>query len=601
MFIGQFFYSVMSSKSSVYLNYLKRISLFFGAIFLVVGTIGGFYVASVYFGPSKDFLSLFGGNDTQIVDNEMADKQIERSQSLEERFFDIVKVRRATPEDLEILKAAIDAQESALVSLGGYDRENNDRLRDLTKSYHDYAGAPLRDASDALEMEARSLESDREFDAALEKYKASYEKQLFINRNYPEGKAYNVRRTASLERKIDSLTARPRYHQSKDLEAEADTLIERQEWEAAKAKLQEALEIQRGLNLEFRGILYADIKRLSTLESKLASLESSDLARSIAALKEEGRKFEQQDRFIDAAEAYQRAMRLQDKLNMEHPRSYFASTREVEALKRITANARSHGLGREILEGIERLDSFLLNKQVHEANELTQRLVRKLEVFQQNYPESTLISETNVNKVQYLHHIRGDIGFYQERILAQALPIPGETDVLMLQSEVPQALYANIMLSNPSRNRGDRNPVDSVVWDEAKAFAQRVSWLLGMPVRLPYRSEYEAAVGNLQYLSIDEFAWHTGNSGERSQEIATKRENRHGFHDLLGNVAEWLEPSGLLSEGEALLAGGDAQTSIDELVEVPVNISNRRTRNLMVGFRVVIETEPTTTSTTAVQ
>lgn len=577
--------------SSSFWGTLQRILQITGLLLLIVGGLAAFYFLSLLTGPSEDFLGLMSDvEQEETIDYAKADELLAKSRILEEEFDQIIKVRRANDEDLASLSEAIELQKEAIKWRGGADSPGRQRLEDLTEVLHNHSSTPLALASEESEIEGWRAEQDEEFETALEKFRRAYRLQNEINEKFPEADAVNVRRLASLQRKVETLEARVPYKRSEALETEAEILIREERFAEARRKLQQALDIQRQINLDFRGVVYADIARLGRLETRLASLDSSDVAEQIRAHRREAEAFEEAGRYLEASEQYQFARRLQERLNKDHPRSEFASTRLVSELADSAQAARSFGSAREILNDIEILDNALLRREIPAALQIVQQASQKIHVFKQTFPSSELISEELVTRLDFLNHIRNDIAFYQEKIYANSLPIPDHPGVLMFSTEIPQALFVNILLTNPSRNRSDALPVDSLTWNEARDFAKRVEWLLATPVRLPRREEFESAVGSLRYVDLNTIAWHNANSEATTQSVGSMQPNSNGFHDLLGNVAEWLEPSGLLTESESFIAGGDAKQSIDRLADVPIEITNRRSRNINVGFRIVIET-----------
>jgi formylglycine-generating enzyme required for sulfatase activity len=158
----------------------------------------------------------------------------------------------------------------------------------------------------------------------------------------------------------------------------------------------------------------------------------------------------------------------------------------------------------------------------------------------------------------------------------------------MLRTEVPQALYALIMGTNPSRNRGDVNPVDSVSWTEAKSFCERLSWIMGKEVRLPTENEFRQALGRLRYVVLEEHVWSVSDADGVAQPVGTKAPFASGFYDLLGNVSEWLESIDRFESEDARHVGGHAQDRLESIFTVPMREAPRGERNRMTGFRLVV-------------
>lgn len=103
----------------------------------------------------------------------------------------------------------------------------------------------------------------------------------------------------------------------------------------------------------------------------------------------------------------------------------------------------------------------------------------------------------------------------------------------------------------------------------AEAFCQWLSHATGKHFRLPTPVELAWAAGEGEPIAagspalerlLDQ-AWYRDNSSRKTHPVGTKRANAWGFHDLLGNVAEW----GVDSEGRACVVGGSFADSAQTL------------------------------------
>lgn len=119
-------------------------------------------------------------------------------------------------------------------------------------------------------------------------------------------------------------------------------------------------------------------------------------------------------------------------------------------------------------------------------------------------------------------------------------------DYYMGETQVTQALWQAVMEDNPSRFKGDDNPVEYVSWNDCQEFIEKLNNLTGKQFRLPTEAEWEFAArgGNksrhTQYSGsddLDSVAWYDGNSG--THPVAKKLPNELGLYDMSGNVWEW--------------------------------------------------------------
>jgi formylglycine-generating enzyme required for sulfatase activity len=149
---------------------------------------------------------------------------------------------------------------------------------------------------------------------------------------------------------------------------------------------------------------------------------------------------------------------------------------------------------------------------------------------------------------------------------------------LLGKFEVTQQQFRQVMGFNPSAFSAQgrfkdkvkdvdtsKHPVDSVPWDMAIKFCNRLSEMHnlepyykidgqkisvrgGSGFRLPTEAEWEYACrgdtrtiwsfGN-DFSKIGEYAWYAENSGGKSHPVGEKKPNPFGLYDMHGNVPEW--------------------------------------------------------------
>lgn len=564
----------------------------FGTLVLFLGVMAGVYYITMKTTPARDIFGLMGERGApepslSESDIEKLDKEII---ALEIEFRNIIRSRRANDSDLGLLRRALELQGKIVEARGGNDPLSNERRDELKAFYDDQAGLRLLQESQREEQLFEQALKDGLAEESLAHLAEAIHYQAEINRSHGDSRHASLRRLSELERRQRDLLALPVYEASLAAESAARVALEQENWDEAAEHFREAIALQTELNRKSIVGGYANRNRLSELEQDLASLQSRDRAAQIEELLREARRQMESRDFSEAAERFQVALRLQGELNAQHPASRFAGQRRAAEISDLLEQSLSSGLSAEIQSEVAEVDRRLRDGDVVAALADIENLATKVESFRADFPDSEEISAELQEKVDYLSFMRADAGFFQRRIEPQLLPLPGApSGERMLRTEVNQALYSSIMRSNPSRQSGELLPVESVTYEEALRFCQRLSWLFGRTVRLPRREEVEMAVGSLRYVDLREHSWCLENANGTIQPIATRGENAHGFHDLLGNVREWCQPAGFLSDSEALLAGGSAADSIDRLAEIPFEAVNRRSRNRYSGFRVVFE------------
>ncbi len=114
---------------------------------------------------------------------------------------------------------------------------------------------------------------------------------------------------------------------------------------------------------------------------------------------------------------------------------------------------------------------------------------------------------------------------------------------------------------------------------------------MGKPVRLPTENEFRAALGRLRYVVLENHVWSLAETDGTPRPVGTKEPFASGFHDLLGNISEWLESVDRFETEDARHIGGHALDSLETIFTVPVREAPREERNRMTGFRIVMQVE----------
>src|SRR5436190_999268 len=129
---------------------------------------------------------------------------------------------------------------------------------------------------------------------------------------------------------------------------------------------------------------------------------------------------------------------------------------------------------------------------------------------------------------------------------------------------VTQEQFQKIMGANPSRWKGDKNPVEQLRWSDAVRFCNKRSELEGLQTcydlktlkcdfdatgyRLPTEAEWEYACragATTAYFfgdspaKLGDYGWFDKNSGGHPRPIGQKQPNLWGLYDMAGNVWQW--------------------------------------------------------------
>ncbi len=143
--------------------------------------------------------------------------------------------------------------------------------------------------------------------------------------------------------------------------------------------------------------------------------------------------------------------------------------------------------------------------------------------FDMGSPES----EVGRRRNEVLHHVKLTKGFW------------------MLETEVTQALYQEIMGENPSKFKGDDLPVESVSWDDVSKFCEELTTLLSgeLKASLPTEAQWEyscrAGTKTAYWYGDSADSSKMNHEEDKTNPVKSYDPNPWGLYDMYGNVLEW--------------------------------------------------------------
>ncbi len=489
-------------------------------------------------------------------------------------------------EAIQLLEEGLSQLQEHHRRTGRTNRETEQRIRELERRRDRLAGDLLFQEAYSFEQEGLALvEDDPERAEVL--LQDSLDILHRIRNDYSESPRNDPARINRIQRQIMQMEAQPIHERSLQYERRAEEEIEAGNHETASQLFRLAARQQEELNRSYPTIHLASARRLQDLLSRADDVMAGSLAAELDEIDEVVRGMNWDTQYEEIGELLVEAVRLQQRINEDHPRSSEASERRLERYQALAQTAQGTTPYNTIIAEDEILQGHLASGNFENLVGRLSQQVNRIEAFRANFPKAELPIESILRRTRFLYEKAPVLPDLWRSVQDDLLAIPGRSGQYMLRTEIPQWLYTTIVGENPSRSSGEALPVESVSFTDAENFCRRLSWIMGRRVRLPWVEEFRSALGSMDDFDMDAMAWTFDNTRGQIREVGASIPNQHGFYDLVGNVGEWVR---LSSRPEAAyLIGGSVRDSVMAInVEDPVPMS-RNERSRLIGFRVVVE------------
>jgi hypothetical protein len=491
----------------------------------------------------------------------------------------------AAPAVLESLLTRVIARQRERVNLeSGGVGEEAERLARFEALRGDLRARTATAESRALEKTADEEKARGAPAVALQKLREALRLQQEANASAKNPELMDVARETRLAKAVGEVATGPLRETVASARARAEAAVKAQDWTGALKAYEEARSAQTELNSKTPEQRAANVAALEQLDTEIASLQAADLVAKVTSAEKTALAAQAAGQSTEAASAFALAAQNQTELNAQFPKSRFASTEKIAEF----AIQRETVLSAKSLAQIAVLDrdsaALLRQRQTREAGAKVAEAGALVASVTTEYPRSRALDPALRRKFEYLALRRADLASIQEQVYAALVPVPGAPRIAMLRTEVPQDLYTKIMNINPSRNQGRGLPVDSVNWNDAQEFCERLGWVLGVTVRLPREAEFRSAWAG----ATADRAWSADNAEGHSRETSRLPASSAGFHDIAGNLAEWLDAS--KSDSDKMpVAGGSFLDPASTFTKLPLVTAEKSTRTGHIGFRFVVE------------
>ncbi len=547
---------------------------------LGIMALGGIWYFLANLGPGKPVESAEQIAAAQPVDGELQRLMVE-VEELENRYngFDTAGV--VSDVALEVLSSAVEKQRAIARSprYGDYVQQQTlDRLE------AELATLRARRTIDQIDRLMRAGEEDLEgmrLKESAEAFGRALELQRAINTGSAASRYKNYVREAEIERALTSLQVFPLHTEKEAALEKARAAMEGERWAEALAAYTAARDVLARINQNFSRTRYANLAEFDRIEGEIASLNAAGVAGEIDVFERTGDEAVVRGDSVAAAAAFSEALTRQRQINQIFSKSRFVSSGRIESLDSKLQTARSQPIAVELARLERRIAESLRLRRLVEAEQTLPEALRLAERLAQEYPKSDYVDGDLRIKLSYLGLKAGELRGLHAEVYDRLLPLRGVSDRLLYGTETHQGLYQAVMNTNPSRNPGRAMPVDSVNWNDAQEFCMRLSWIMGVNVRLPNEEEHRLALGD----GAGEIRSSAG--GGQVGATDTGRANANGYRDLLGNLAEWLTAPE--TSTRAQLIGGSVLDTPEAIAQVLIEERAKTDRSRHFGFRFVVE------------
>lgn len=564
-----------------------RLALPLAALLLLAGLLtAAWFVSSDQRGQKATVL---------LSEKELADMKAEVDDH-EQTFTTLVQRKaRITEEDLQELEAAVAAQERYADAAGGQTVDVN-RLDALRTRLHSYRAERIREQSDKLEAEAVAViekadkarvrgESYAELHAkAADLLRQALAGEEEIARKWVLANIDDAGRRARLDVRLRRMEADPIWERGRQLERQAEASVNSGDLASAEAALTEALALEHDYAMRFRDVRATEYDREERLQRKIDTVRSLAVKSTIDEQVRMAQALEASREWLKAADCWKAATAGQLDLINRFPQSVHANRAQAEAYSAAQAQALAMPDVDAFRTQMAAVRDLLRAGDPAQAAVQASALSARVDILCKKFPKALTENDSDRLQLQVIRERAAMLGVIRESLGAQLITLPGKPRS-MLRTEVSQALYAAVMGANPSAKREPDRPVESITYDDAARFCVRLGWLTGLKVRLPDAEDYLAAQGDPGRKPEPEEAWTIDTSDGQVRAVATSKPNPLRFHDLCGNVAEWVRA--LDSQPTAMVAGGDAQSVLE--TNMPMARVNRREASRLRGFRIVVD------------